>query len=124
MSREPDNPCADLERLFHEPNRLAILSNLVGAPDGMTFTQLRDQCQLTDGNLSRHLKTLADAGAVRIEKAFVGVKPCTTVFLTEEGRESFLQYLDALEAVLKKASAAARRKAPAARMGKTAPHPA
>ena len=107
MSAAHENPFAELERVFHEPNRLAIMSELVGAVDGMTFTQLRDACQLTDGNLSRHLKTLAEAGAVRIEKTFVGAKPRTTVHLAEKGRASFLAYLEALEAVLQRAASAA-----------------
>ena len=107
MSKKRENLYADLERIFHEPNRLAIMSSLVGAVDGMTFTQLRDVCQLTDGNLSRHLKTLAAAGAIRIEKTFVGARPRTTVYLADKGRESFLEYLEALEAVLRKAASAA-----------------
>lgn len=106
MSRKHDNPYAELERHFHEPNRLAIVSHLAGAADGLAFTDLRDACQLTDGNLSRHLKTLAEAGVVRIEKTFVGAKPRTTVFLTDRGRDDFLRYLEALEAVLEQAAAA------------------
>ena len=113
MTTRHENPFAELERLFHEPNRLAILSQLCGAPGGMSFTDLREACDLTDGNLSRHLKTLEDAGAVRIEKAFVRSRPRTTVFLSDSGRESFLRYLDALEAVLQEA--AKRAKATASR---------
>lgn len=98
------NPCASLEKLFHEPNRLAIVSALCSALDGMSFKALKDECQLTDGNLSRHLRTLEDAGAVRIEKSFVGSRPRTTVFLTDAGRESFVSYLEVLETVLKRAA--------------------
>ncbi len=92
-----------LERLFHEPSRLAIMSALCAAEDGLTFGELKDTCDLTDGNLSRHLKALEEAGAVRIDKAFVGAKPRTTVRLTAAGLDRFREYLDALEEVLEKA---------------------
>lgn len=47
-----------LERIFHEPNRLAVMSHLAAAAQGLTFPALRDACGLTDGNLNRHLKAL------------------------------------------------------------------
>ena len=95
-----------IERVFHEPNRMAILSVLCAAREGMPFTELRDRCGLTDGNLSRHVKTLEDEGIVRCTKAFVNSKPRTTVFLTASGAKRFQAYLDALTAVLKQAKAA------------------
>ena len=111
MDKKPKNPYAKLERIFHEPNRLAIMSNLCGAINGVTFTELKEACELTDGNLSRHLRTLQEQGAVRIEKEFVGVKPKTTVFLSDKGRKSFVRYLEALEDVLKTAAKKVRKTA-------------
>jgi len=108
MTGKPDNPYADLERIFHEPNRLAIVSQLCGAADGMTFSELKEACGLTDGNLSRHLKTLQEADAVRMDKAFVAARPRTTVFITDTGRTGFVEYLATLEAVLQDASQKAR----------------
>lgn len=100
------NPFSALQRVFHEPNRLAIMSALVGTVDGLTFRGLKEQCDLTDGNLNRHLKTLEDSGAVRIKKRFVGARPQTTVVLTTQGREGFMHYLNALETVLQRAAEA------------------
>jgi len=99
-----NNPYAGLKRIFHEPNRLAIISALCNVVDGLTFNELKEECHLTDGNLSRHLKALEDARVIRIKKSFVKAKPQTTLFLTERGRESFLQYLQSLEEVLKMAA--------------------
>ncbi len=99
-----ENPYDALERIFHEPHRLAIMSALCGSVGGRAFNELKSECELTDGNLSRHIKTLEKAGAVRIKKSFVGSKPRTTVFASEAGRESFLEYLKALEGVLIKAA--------------------
>jgi len=103
------NPYDALERLFHEPKRLAIVSALcaVGS-EGMTFAELKDECELTDGNLSRHLKTLDEAGVVTVRKSFVGAKPRTTVFVSSAGRDRFIEYLDSLERVLNQAIEAAR----------------
>jgi DNA-binding MarR family transcriptional regulator len=95
-----------LERVFHEPNRMAILSVLCAAREGVPFTELRDRCGLTDGNLSRHIRTLEEEGVVRCAKAFVGGKPRTTVSLTPSGLRRFQTYLDALSAVLKQAKSA------------------
>lgn len=100
------NAIHSLERAFHEPNRMAILSVLCAARGGIPFTELRDRCGLTDGNLSRHVKTLEEEGVVRCEKAFIQDKPRTTVFLTAPGAKRFQAYLDALTAVLKQAKAA------------------
>lgn len=92
-----------LERIFHEPNRLAIMSVLCGSRNGITFTELKGACRLTDGNLNRHLKVLEEAEAIRIEKAFVDAKPRTTIFLSETGSKRFSEYLDALAEVVDKA---------------------
>jgi DNA-binding transcriptional ArsR family regulator len=95
-----DNPYAHLERIFHEPGRLTIMSDLLGAPNGLTFTELKKTSDFTDGNLSRHLKALEKANAVTIKKRFVKNRPQTMVALSKQGRKDFLSYLQALEAVL------------------------
>mgnify|MGYP006286549699 FL=1 len=100
MSDSRDNPYARLERVFHEPGRLAIMSGLLGAPNGLTFTELKKSTGLTDGNLNRHLKTLAEASVVAIRKRIVKNRPQTLVVLSRRGRKDFLAYLEALEAVL------------------------
>ncbi|MCK6620036.1 MAG: transcriptional regulator [Calditrichaceae bacterium] len=106
MSSIYDNPYTALKTIFHEPNRLAIMSALCSSADGLTFKELKESCELTDGNLSRHLKALEEAQVILIEKKFIGAKPRTTVVLTDIGRESFVDYLKALEEVLKKAAEA------------------
>jgi len=95
-----------LERIFHEPNRMAILSALCAAGDPLSFTEMKSLSGLTDGNLSRHLKALEEANVIRISKTFVGVKPRTTVVLTDKGLKRFDEYLSALSDVLRKAKKA------------------
>ena len=95
-----ENPFELLHRVFHEPSRLAIMSAVAQESKGVKFRDLRDECNLTDGNLNRHLKTLEEAGAVKIKKKFVDSKPQTTIHITRNGEESFLEYLQALQHVL------------------------
>ena len=109
MTRKNDHPCDALERIFHEPNRLSIMSALCAAEGGLTFNELKDACRLTDGNLNRHLKVLAAAKAVTVRKEFVSSKPRTTLFLSTNGMARFEEYLRALSDVLEKARSAMPR---------------
>src|SRR5437660_7583813 len=90
---------ADLDPLLHERGRLAIVS-VLAAVEGLTFTELRDQLEMTDGNLSVHLQRLEDKGYVAIDKRFVGRRPQTTCRLTTAGRRAFSFYLDQLEKIV------------------------
>lgn len=96
-------PTEALEKIFHEPNRLAIMSALCGAEKGLSFSELREQCKLTDGNLNRHLKVLEESAAIRISKRFFKNKPRTTVTLSKTGLRRFEDYLAALQQVLETA---------------------
>jgi DNA-binding HxlR family transcriptional regulator len=106
MSSKQDNLYLGLKKIFHEPSRLAIMSALCGSIDPLSFSQLKEECDLTDGNLSSHLKMLEDAGVVAINKSSANSKPRTEISLTESGRESFIDYLKALEGVLRNAAEA------------------
>ncbi len=86
--------------LLHEQRRLMIVSVLAAAPS-LTFTELRDTLEMTDGNLSIHLQKLEEAGFVAIEKQFVGKRPQTTCKLTAEGKKAFTCYVDHLEALVR-----------------------
>ena len=103
-----ENLYQQLDKTFHEPNRMAILSCLSSSDEGITFPNLKKECNLTDGNLNRHLKVLENEGLVKITKKDRGVKGKTTAFITEKGREGFLNYLLNLENALKAATKAAK----------------
>jgi DNA-binding transcriptional ArsR family regulator len=108
-----DNPFAALSRVMHEPNRLALVSALAAAVDGLSFGELKAACDLTDGNLNRHLKALEDDGIIAQRKETVrGGRPHTTVTLTPAGRRRFVKYLETLEEVLAQAAAAVGTPAP------------
>lgn len=90
----------DLEKKFHEPARLALVTTLCERASGLGFQELKLRCGMTDGNLSRHLKVLEEGGVVTQHKAGKGRRARTLVVLTPEGREAFLDYLQTLERVL------------------------
>ena len=92
-----------LDRVLHEKARLGIMTSLVTRPDGLLFGELKRLCALTDGNLSRHLDVLHDAGLVEIWKGFENRRPQTLCRLTHEGRQRFLAYLEELEQVVRDA---------------------
>lgn len=94
-----------LDRLLHEKSRLSILTSLADHAKGLSFTQLRDLCGMTDGNLSRHVQILEEGGLVRVTKGFEGRRPLTMCALTDQGRARFSEYLGVLEQVLRSARA-------------------
>lgn len=97
-----------LDRLLHEKARLGILTSLAARPDGLLFTDLKAVCHLTDGNLSRHLTVLEEAGLVEIRKGFKGRRPQTLCRLTESGRRRYLDYIEVLGSVVADAHEAAK----------------
>ena len=97
-----------LDRLIHERARLSILSSLASHPDGLLFTDLKALCALTDGNLSRQLQQLQEAGLVEVWKGFKNKRPQTLCRLTAQGRKRFLDYVNELERVVADAASAAK----------------
>lgn len=105
MSEQPstnrqliDNVLA-LDRLIHEPARLAILT-VLSSVDWAEFSFLEDLCALSKGNLSSHLSKLEAAGLLEIEKSFRGKRPLTRVRLTDNGQQALQQYRTQLAKLL------------------------
>lgn len=92
---EPDDDLI-LDRLIHEPGRLAILT-VLSSVEAADFVFLQRATRLTKGNLSSHLAKLEDAGLVEIEKRFVHKKPNTNVSLTALGKERIARHWGQLE---------------------------
>ena len=105
MAEKNESPFAfdGLDRVLHEKARLSILTSLADHPTGLSFTELREFCALTDGNLSRHVQILEEAGMISVSKGFEGRRPLTTCQLTDMGRARFSDYLGVLEQVLRRA---------------------
>lgn len=89
----------EVDRLIHEPARIAILS-LLYVVDSADFLFIMNQTGLTQGNLSSHLTKLEDASIIEVIKSFHGKKPHTAIKLTKSGRERFEKYLSSVKGFL------------------------
>ena len=88
-----------LDRVIHERLRLGIISALA-VNEVLTFRELRDLLETTDGNLSVHARKLEDADYVRCQKSFDGRTPRTEYRITAAGRKALQRYLDHMEALI------------------------
>lgn len=90
-----------LDRLIHEQARLAIITYLAGSTQrAVTFTELKQNLELTAGNLSVQLRNLEAAAYVQIEKSIEGRKPVTRVSLTRQGFEALSRYIGRMEEII------------------------
>ena len=90
-----------LNAVIHERARLGIMS-VLAARSALTFGELKALLDLTDGNLSVHLRILEESGYVAIEKKFVDRRPQTTVKISKKGRLAFEHYVQVLEEIVKR----------------------
>jgi DNA-binding HxlR family transcriptional regulator len=90
----------ELDRLIHERVRLAIVSALA-VRDSLSFNELKDLLQVSDGNLSVHARRLEEAQYIRCTKGFQGRVPRTEYALTAAGRRALQQYLDHMQALIR-----------------------
>jgi DNA-binding transcriptional ArsR family regulator len=89
-----------VDRLVHEPARLAILTVLASA-EWVEFGFLETICRLSKGNLSSHLTKLEAGGLIAIDKRFEGKRPVTRASITTAGSEALNQYRTQLAALMK-----------------------
>lgn len=92
-------PFLQLDRVIHEKGRLGIMSALAASPE-LPFTELRDLLQMTDGNLTSHVRTLQEAGYVAVAKSFQNNRPLTTLTLTAAGEKAFRNYVALLAEIV------------------------
>lgn len=95
----PPHPSQLLDDTVHQRVRLGILAVLNEA-DQADFGFLKEALDLSDGNLSRHLRVLEEAGFVRIDKGYEGRRPRTRVNATRQGRRALADHLAALQQLI------------------------
>ena len=93
---------AGLDEIIHQPLRLQDHGGAERAAvgRGLEFARLKQLTGATDGNLGAHIETLAKAGYVAVDKAFVGKKPQTTVTATAAGRGAFARHVATLQEII------------------------
>jgi DNA-binding HxlR family transcriptional regulator len=99
-SAGPTNP-VELDRLIHGRVRLGIVSALA-VNQTLSFNELKDRLDTSDGNLSVHARRLEDAGYVECRKSFSGRVPHTEYRLTAAGRHALERYLNHMEALIER----------------------
>jgi DNA-binding transcriptional ArsR family regulator len=90
----------EFDRLIHERLRLAIVSALA-VHDSLSFNDLKQMLDISDGNLSVHARKLEEAGYLTCTKSFEGRMPKTRYELTAAGRRSLERHLEHMEALIR-----------------------
>jgi DNA-binding MarR family transcriptional regulator len=88
-----------LDQVIHGRVRLGIVSALA-VEESLTFNELKERLETSDGNLSVHARRLEEAGYIEVTKSFEGRLPRTDYRLTAEGRKALERYLDHMEALI------------------------
>jgi len=93
------NYIEDINKAFESRVRLGIMSILM-VNDVVDFPSLKEQLQITDGNLASHLTALEKLEYIQVSKKFIGKKPNTSYAATNIGRKAFSEHLNALEKLI------------------------
>jgi DNA-binding HxlR family transcriptional regulator len=94
------NPIGNLNKIFDSRIRMGVMSVLLVNTE-VSFNELKQLLELTDGNLASHLINLEENGFVKVHKGFIGRKTNTTYSITKAGEKSFKDHLQALENMIK-----------------------
>ncbi len=86
----------ELNPLLHSQLRLGVMSILMNVEEA-DFIYLKEKTESTAGNLSVQLDKLFAAGYISVKKGFVGKKTRTTARITDNGRDAFIEYVEALK---------------------------
>ena len=89
-----------LNKAFDHRVRLGVMAVLM-ANESVSFNELKEALDLTDGNLASHVSALEKAGYLQVTKQFVGKKPHTSYQVSSEGKVAFQAHLEALEKLLR-----------------------
>src|SRR5215203_7562278 len=99
VEKAAEQVSTDLDKVIHERMRLGIISALA-ANAKMSFTELKNLLNTSDGNISVHARKLEEAGYLACEKSFKGRVPLTEYRITEAGRAALSRYLNHMEALI------------------------
>ncbi len=99
VEKAAENISNELDKIIHERMRLGIISALA-ANEKLSFTDLKNLLNTTDGNISVHARKLEDAGYLECLKSFNGRVPLTEYKITNAGREALNRYLNHMEALI------------------------
>jgi len=99
IEKAAENVSNELDKIIHERMRLGIISALV-VNETLSFTDLKNLLNTTDGNISVHARKLEEAGYLTCEKSFKNRVPLTEYKITGKGRDALARYLNHMEALI------------------------
>ena len=94
------NPIIGLNKVFESRIRLGVMSVLM-VNEEISFNDLKQMLEVTDGNLATHLVTLEENGFIKVHKGFIGKKTNTTYAITKTGEKAFTDHIAALENMIR-----------------------
>lgn len=94
------NPISNLNKVFDSRIRLGVMSSLMVNAE-MSFNDLKQMLEVTDGNLATHLVNLEENGYIKVHKGFIGRKTNTTYSITKAGEKAFKEHIQALENMIR-----------------------
>ena len=94
------NPISGLNKIFDNRIRLGVMSVLL-VNEEVSFNDLKQMLEVTDGNLATHLVNLEENGFIKVHKGFIGRKTNTTYAITKAGEKAFTDHIAALEKMIK-----------------------
>lgn len=94
------NPIGGLNKIFESRIRMGVMSILM-VNEEVSFNDLKQMLEVTDGNLATHLVNLEENGFVKVHKGFIGRKTNTTYQITRAGEKAFKDHINALENMIK-----------------------
>jgi len=97
------NFIGDLNKAFESRVRLGIMSILM-VNEQVDFSAIKEQLQVTDGNIASHISALEKLNYINVEKKFIGKKPNTSYAATSNGKKAFNEHLNALEAIIRQSN--------------------
>jgi DNA-binding MarR family transcriptional regulator len=97
---QPMNPISNLNKVFDSRIRLGVMSSLMVNTE-ISFNDLKQMLEVTDGNLATHLVHLEENGYIKVHKGFIGRKTNTTYSITKAGEKAFKEHIQALENMIK-----------------------
>jgi DNA-binding MarR family transcriptional regulator len=95
-----NNPISNLNKVFDSRIRLGVMSGLMVNAE-MSFNDLKQMLEVTDGNLATHLVNLEENGYIKVHKGFIGRKTNTTYSITKAGEKAFKEHIEALESMIR-----------------------
>ena len=94
------NPIDGLNKIFESRIRLGVMSTLM-INEEISFNDLKQMLDVTDGNLATHLVNLEENGYIKVHKGFIGRKTNTTYAVTKSGEKAFSEHIGVLENMIK-----------------------